>query len=353
MHAIGIVLDVNEVDAATQENIILEVYKDILTKHQFKHISDIDFSDFLQASSANTQSAVIQGTALHFSRRNPADKLTGGDQGKLLGADYARDSNSYPGNKYWMGTLTESSDQAAACSSLVARLQSPDNVARVCGKHLKLYDGPDAYAFKVEPETDKPVVAKPSFLKRRPFVSTLLIGLPSIAALTIAFIALCILVPPVGALATGGMMGLIIASKFYLASAAISGFMFANASIMLPIVLGGVLALGLSVNTGFAALFNYVKRHFPTGNAGAYMQQTIDADELLTRVPEPDSHFAMRRAMTITQPEDCPWLMAPRAWKEAGVDGEEEMQPVAAPAEQQDKDAEPDDELFQTARASL
>jgi hypothetical protein len=47
---------------------------------------------------------------IHISRREPAAKLTDENEGKLLVAMFAWDSNAFVGNEYWAGSLTASGE---------------------------------------------------------------------------------------------------------------------------------------------------------------------------------------------------------------------------------------------------
>lgn len=132
VHAVGLGLGVWQIHP-DQAKYLIEVYKEILSESQFKNIADIDFSYIMadkdKAPVGMKDSSVVHDKGndirIHFSQRNPADKLVGVDAGKLLVAQYAWDGNSFAGNEYWLGQLSASGDPAAACCSTIPELQNP------------------------------------------------------------------------------------------------------------------------------------------------------------------------------------------------------------------------------------
>lgn len=92
---------------------------------QLPHISTLEFA-YIDASPRVKQLVMTAGKAkglkVVFSKRNPAEKLTGGE---LLVLSYAWDGNAFPGNEYWGGSLAGSGDPAAACMSTIAELHNP------------------------------------------------------------------------------------------------------------------------------------------------------------------------------------------------------------------------------------
>ena len=133
VHAVGLGLGVWQVDPR-QGQLMCDVYAEVLREHERLRelLSDLDFSWF---PAGCTVAGLAHGDRwdrlrLHFSRRDPAAPL---QRDRLLVAMYAWDSNSYPGNEYWNGSLAASGDPAAACCSLISELQNPDVNLRVAG----------------------------------------------------------------------------------------------------------------------------------------------------------------------------------------------------------------------------
>jgi len=130
IHAVGLGLGVWQI-SNEQAKWMMEVYAETIQKNKLPWISDVDFSWFPDNSNCGGK---IDGEDLddgqrnkikiHFSKRDPAEKLEGPNEGKLLVAMYAWDGNSFPGNEYWRGML-HASDPAAACCSTMAELQNP------------------------------------------------------------------------------------------------------------------------------------------------------------------------------------------------------------------------------------
>jgi hypothetical protein len=122
LHVVGLGLGVWQKHQC-QTDILLNVYAKLLQKHQLDNISNINFSWFDKKRAFESLKSPIN---IEFSKRNHADKLAPEDQGKLLIAQYAWDSNAYPGNEYWLGNLSASGDPAAACCSMIPELQNPE-----------------------------------------------------------------------------------------------------------------------------------------------------------------------------------------------------------------------------------
>jgi hypothetical protein len=150
--------------------LMLEVYAETIQNYNLSHISDINFSYFPalfnklknpKIGTDITNGQELNGIKIHFSKRNPADKLTGDDAGKLLVAMYPWDSNAYPGNEYWVGLIAATGDPAAAACSTIGELQNPEINNKIAGIYTVYYDPEKYRALRITSETKLTFTPKP------------------------------------------------------------------------------------------------------------------------------------------------------------------------------------------------
>lgn len=142
-HVVGLGLGYWALDQDIQAQCILKVLEDSIRELNLSEVGDIDFSWFppgVKSDMLSDGKTVQQGQnniKIHFSKRNPADKLD--DESKLLVAMYAWDGNAYPGNEYWIGQLSASGDPAAASCSTIPELQNPQINPYLSSGNLRVY----------------------------------------------------------------------------------------------------------------------------------------------------------------------------------------------------------------------
>ncbi|KAK4885440.1 hypothetical protein RN001_001711 [Aquatica leii] len=147
IHVVGIGLGVWKCSDHQQE-VFVETFAKRLQAlgNTITAISDIYFSYFEKVSTCGGYKSgdlmkIIDhplGIRIFLGKRDPHNKLTGVDTGKLLIVSYAWDGNSLPGNEFWSGKLGSTGDSAAAASTQISEIHNPHINSKVCAANLRI-----------------------------------------------------------------------------------------------------------------------------------------------------------------------------------------------------------------------
>jgi hypothetical protein len=140
VHVVGLGLGVWKI-SLEQDKFFMDTFAERLEylSGVLTHISDIRFAYIRHKMAGRYENGDrVQGITLHMENKNPQDKLTGENEGKLLVVSYPWDGNALPGNEFWGGSLNGSGDPAAAASSQVAELHNWHINRKVSARNLRV-----------------------------------------------------------------------------------------------------------------------------------------------------------------------------------------------------------------------
>ena len=141
VHVVGLGLGVWKV-SKKQEELYVEAWGDALRCLSYTDpIAHIDFS-YIGDGNVTSVHGVQNGgkfpntnITIHFSERQLHAKVP---DDCILVSNYAWDSNSLPGNEYWLEKMCSTGDSAAACSSCVAEIHNHFLNPAVCSDEMRV-----------------------------------------------------------------------------------------------------------------------------------------------------------------------------------------------------------------------